>query len=117
MRAGCGRFTIGLITPLAGLDHPMASDNLNYWSCRSHTQTRTRTLAAYHQLMLHTDTNEENLSGFLKLLDTALQHEVRRRKASCSADPAAWASLIISKAIVFEAVWGVLTGPGLGWAV
>lgn len=31
---------------------------------------------AYHQLMLHTDTNEENLSGFLKLLDTALQHEV-----------------------------------------
>jgi hypothetical protein len=67
----------------------MASDNLNYWSCRSHTQTRTHStglsplvslhwsLAAYHQLMLHTDTNEENLSGFLKLLDTALQHEVR----------------------------------------
>ena len=82
MRAGCGRFTIGLITPLAGLDDPMASDNLNYWSCRSHTQTRTRTLAAYHQLMLHTDTNEENLSGFLKLLDTALQHEVRRRPAA-----------------------------------
>ena len=43
---------------------------------RSHTNTHTHT--AYHQLMLHTDTNEENLSGFLKLLDMALQHEVSR---------------------------------------
>ena len=42
----------------------------------THTHTHTHTHTAYHQLMLHTDTNEENLSGFLKLLDMALQHEV-----------------------------------------
>jgi hypothetical protein len=26
--------------------------------------------------MMHTDTNEDNLSAFIKLLDSALQHEV-----------------------------------------
>ena len=51
--------------------------------------------------MLHTDTNEENLSGFLKLLDTALQHEVRPGPAA-TYNTAPWAGLIISKAIVFE---------------
>jgi len=30
----------------------------------------------FSQLMMHTDTNEENLALFLKLLDNALQHEV-----------------------------------------
>ena len=30
----------------------------------------------FNQLMLHTDTNEDNLTAFLKLLDNALQHEV-----------------------------------------
>lgn len=33
--------------------------------------------AGFSQLMMHTDTNEENLTIFLKLLDNALQHEVR----------------------------------------
>ena len=32
--------------------------------------------SGYSQLMLHTDTNEENLGAFITLLDIALQHEV-----------------------------------------
>lgn len=30
----------------------------------------------FNQLMMHTDTNEENLGAYIKLLDAALQHEV-----------------------------------------
>lgn len=30
----------------------------------------------FSTLMSYTDTNEENLSSFIKLLDSALQHEV-----------------------------------------
>ena len=67
----------------------------------THTHTHTHTHPAYHQLMLHTDTNEENLSGFLKLLDMALQHEVRCCPLIVER-PTAWFSYLVS-----ELVWGV----------
>ncbi len=38
------------------------------------------TSAGFSQLMMHTDTNEDNLTLFIKLLDNALQHEVRETR-------------------------------------
>ncbi len=32
--------------------------------------------SGFNQLMMHTDTNEDNLGAYIKLLDAALQHEV-----------------------------------------
>ncbi len=33
--------------------------------------------------MMHTDTNEENLGAYIKLLDAALQHEVCGAQLEC----------------------------------